>query len=650
MKLENILKILTCVIISYIFANMLLSAKISGDRVLASGQTFEASNEEIQKHDKNWFYDSENDLHRILTEDAKKCMGRWNEEVDFSYICLDVEALNKESADWFINTYDKKGRFLEQQVVTVQNGENWIALNTVTPFRRYDIAILGNAGLEFRIKSAILYEALPQKKKVYIYTAAITLVLLLLCFWVDKKRLMEVRNRKILVWIHKFLEYCYILIGNSEKLNIGNKWKQKKRNAIRILLFFIIFAVFSLDICKTGEVMRYQGLVVTVALFLIAVISKTEKLWLKKCEYSKIKWWYTFCIILCISDFIVVKEVRSIGWFMLFVLGFFSFVWNQMRWQDEIVENMLYALEILAVVGTVYTLVFREKYDGLLYNGYMNNAADFGAVAAFLCMVFGLELCYRIKRNEYGKQMLFYICGVGVLGTQVLLSGKLASIVFMAGVVGVVLWIAVKGMLSMDKQNRYRIVCYGIAGVFLTFVYYGGVKHLPEMLNTAVVYEKEVFETVKDPAIIEILAADGDSVYENVKYVSAENTFQIWKANIREWNIYGHKQSDLRIWNKNYEVNNQLLQMIYRYGMFIIIPYFGVFFCLGRQLLQKIKEKKNNLGKLDCLMLGSFIFWCIPGSFVAIEYPFYHPAWIVMYVLLGRYLFCVNKKVDKDIV
>ncbi|MBO5372845.1 MAG: hypothetical protein J6A75_09000 [Lachnospiraceae bacterium] len=646
-KKETILVIAIGILFSYILANMLLSSGINGDRVLSFGQVFEVSNKAVYRHSKDWFYDSEWDLHKILSDNAKKSLGKWNEEVDFSCMYLDLEQLNVESADWFFNTYDQSGNFLGQQVITVQNGENWIPLNTAVPFKKCEIVIVNAKGMQFRINQICLYENIPQKRQLAIYMSGIFVVFCLVMLLLKRKvqffNLGQISSR-----IQDFLEYCYILLEDEKSTN-ASRWTAKKKNRVRTLLFLILFlymlVVYNLNLYKIQGNFRYHGLLVAIIFVLIAVISKEGKLKAQKYDYHKLMWWYAVWGITCISDFILTKKIQFIGWIMLLAVGYLMFVWKQMKNPQQIVCNMMAALEILAVAGILYTMLCRTKYDGLLYNGYMGSASDFGVLAAFLCIVFGWEFCAGLRQKEYGKKNLFYACLLAVSFLQVLLSGNMMAVFFAILYMVWVLCVTLKAFISVKGKKKLSFLWYGIGGFVCIAVYYVAVKQLPAILHMEVLYINEVYESIKEPWVIETLAAKGNPVYQNVKYHSVQDMLQIWRAYIREWNIFGHKNADLRIWNKSYSVNNQFLQVVYRYGLIIAIPYVGLFFSMLKHMYDKLTKERQKMHKTDYLMIWLLLFWCLAGSFAAVEYPLYQPVWIVLYVWIGMYIFGINKNI-----
>ena len=66
-----------------------------------------------------------------------------------------------------------------------------------------------------------------------------------------------------------------------------------------------------------------------------------------------------------------------------------------MKDPDEIIWDFLHGIELFAVIGMLYNMIFRLKYDGLLYNGYMTSASDFGIFSAFLVLIFSIDVYKR---------------------------------------------------------------------------------------------------------------------------------------------------------------------------------------------------------------------------------------------------------------
>lgn len=629
------------ILFSYVITNLLLSNTISVDRILSVGQVNEFRESSLTSSNSTWVYDAEQELYTIVSNDATKRYGKWQQEVQWKCLYLKLDKLSTSSVDWVLKQYDANNNFVGQQIITVQNGENWIALNTGEAFRKFSIQILGAEGLQFQIKEMILTEEIPQKKQGIVLFCVILLLILFVSSVLERKyaeRFAEINCERI----GEPLQFCYTLVGNSDLGSVGKIWTREKKNRIRTVLFLVLFSymliMYNCNLYLGTKQYRYHALIGGTILFIIACISKEKELAPIKWNSATARWWYTFWIIACISDFVVSKRLKFTGWAMLFVGGLFFLVWQHMKHPDDILWNMLHAVEILAAGGMIYNMIFRLKYDGLLYNGYMKSASDFGVFSAFLCLIFLVEIYECYQKQEFGKKLAFYACGAAVSVLQVLLSGKEIAVVFTGAMSGIALIVILKKMQKITNADKKQMLKVGILAVAVVCIYYLSIKNIPWHLGTMIQYEKEQFETAKDPSVIAILAQSGIPAYQNVKFHSINERVIIWKSYLREMNLFGHAKPDLYIWNKAWNAQNNILQILYRYGIFAVLPYIMLFASAGKRAVENCRNHWKNLKSIDVLYVGVFVFWGVVGFFGNVEYPYYQPIWLFVYLMLGRYL------------
>lgn len=438
----------------------------------------------------------------------------------------------------------------------------------------------------------------------------------------------------------EFLHVCYALIGNSEGLCIGKSWSRQKKNRIRTSLFFFLFIymwmIYVQNVYQTNAFFRYHWLVFGGVIFLLALVSKEKKLVVSTWDTKVSRYWLIFWLFVCISDFIVPKKMRLVGWMMLFVVGFFIFVWQHMEHPKDIIHNFFGAVELLAVVGMIYNILFRAKYDGLLYHGYLRSASEFGAFSAFLCLIFLIQIYDCWKKNDYGKKMAVPVCGTVCSAFQVLLSGKKVVVIYAAVLVVVACVGILKGFWHLSKLEKRKLLGYGILACGIVCVYYFGVKNLSSNLHTEVLYVKEKFESNKDPAVIEILANSGKEVYQKVQYENREEQKMLWLSYLKETNLFGHSKWNLKVGKKAQPPQNLFLQILFRYGMIAFVFYLLLFGCATLKVMCKLSRNWKKPDSVELLTGGVLLFWWTVGFFCDLEYPYLQPVWLLVYLLLGR--------------
>ncbi len=636
-EIKYVRLILLAVLFSYIITNLLLSDAIDKDRIIAAGQIYELRDKTLTSSNSTWQYDESEKQYTILSNDAIKKYGKWNEAVDWKCLYLKLDKLSVPQVDWVLKEYDENGQFTGQQIITLKNGENWIALQPEVPFRRFSIQIIGGEGLQFQIRKLVLMENIPQKRHGILLFGIIFVTVFAAGLLLQKKC---GQKHYILTACQKldgFLQYGYELAGNGIALTSK---KKKEVRRIRSYLFAFLTAymvvMYNCNLYSGKAYYRYHTFVAVIVLLLIAFLSREGRLKAIKDQPKMAYRWYVFWLLTCVSDFVVSKRFKFTGWIMLLVMGFFVYVWRQMKDPDEILWDFLHGIELFAVIGVLYNMIFRLKYDGLLYNGYMTSASDFGIFSAFLVLIFSIEIYECLRIREYGKKLAGYICGLGIAGLQVLLSGKeIAEIISFCCIVLLFFYVG-KTIKSLSKSDKKNMIFYLLYAGVAVVVYYLAVKHIPWILKTMTTYEKERFETLKDPAVIGILAQSGMKAYQNVRYHSLNEWFLTIKAYIWEMNLFGHKAVNLSVWNKPRGAENQILQILFRYGIFAAAAYVMMFVAAVKTAVEKCRKYKKNIPSEYLLTLGVFLFFGVAGFFGNVEYPFYQPVWLLMYMLMAK--------------
>lgn len=442
--------------------------------------------------------------------------------------------------------------------------------------------------------------------------------------------------------IWSFLHFCYVLVGNSSMMTSKESWTKQKRSHVRIVLFcfwtLYMLIMNNQNLYLKKDYFKYHILIFALVLLEIVFVSKERKLAARKWDSPIARWFLVFWLWVCVSDFIVVKRFRLVGMVMLLVVGLFFLVWQHMEHMDDILWDFIHALELSAAVGVFYNMFFRIKYDGLLYNGYMSRASDFGVFSAFLFLVFSVDVYECWKKGNMGMRMGFSIWGTGISVFQVLLSGKEIAIFF------TVLMMAAELFLWTLVEHRHvsgatkKVFIYLILTFCFILIYYFAVKNLPFKLDTMICYKGEKFESNKNPSVIAILKESGIRAYRNVQFHMAGNRIWIWKEYVKRANLFGHKAPNLVALDRQQIAQNHILQIIYRYGIVAALPYVMMFYIAGKKAIQGLHLSGKTINSIDILAAGTFLFWWIVGFFGNVEYPCYQPAWLMVYLMFGRYM------------
>lgn len=443
------------------------------------------------------------------------------------------------------------------------------------------------------------------------------------------------------VW--DLLQFWYVLIGNYEGVTPGKSWTRQKRKWARTGIFFFLFVymiyVSNHRLYEDGAYAKYHSLVFAISLLLLAWLSGEAKLVQSNWNSSIARCYLIFWLLVCVSDFVMDKRFVFLGYLMLLIAGLFFLVWEQMEHPEDICWDFLHALELFAAAGAVYNMFFRFKYGGLLYNGYMRAASDFGMFSAFVVLAFLIEIYECQKTGNYGKKLAFCACGAAISTMNTLLSGKKIAVLYAVILLAAaLLWPIRSWIKTMSGKEKKKLAMYLLLAFFSVCVYYFSVKYIPWKLQTMVSYEKETFVSRKDPSAIAALSQTGIEAYQNVEFDAAEQKIRIWKAYLKKSSLFGHKQPNLKVLGKRRPAENYILQILYRYGIFVVIPYVLMFCMTFLRAVKNLRKKKREAHSLDIFDAGALLFWLAVGFFGNLEQPYFQPAWIWAYFTVGKHM------------
>jgi hypothetical protein len=183
-------------------------------------------------------------------------------------------------------------------------------------------------------------------------------------FLVRKKRITT--EEKIGVTL---LEKLYGDVGNA-----AGKWVYARTagRGVRILRA-VCFSVLFLQGMFPG-IGRFRGLLVCLLLLVIALFTWERELKPVEWNWTATSAFVLFCISLCVSDFMVSKSVKFIGYVLLFAFGFFYFVWNQMEHRQEMLFDMLCGFTFAVLIMTA--LLWTGKMDQSLMGSGLTGTGD----------------------------------------------------------------------------------------------------------------------------------------------------------------------------------------------------------------------------------------------------------------------------------
>lgn len=585
------------ILISFMAAMMKASGGGQWNRFFAQGEVYEFSPETFMLSTDSCAYDEDTGTYTVLTKKAVKRFPLIRKKKSWSYMVVNMSNLNRESARVIFAFYDRDKVKLFEQENDLANGENLIPVMYPEEFQRIKMILYNQEDLSFTLDGMRLQDreggfATGSFLKYFVLTFAVYAVvsgLILLCRGWDGYGLIE------------YLQYIFILFGNCLGRKMGGNISQKARSRIRRVLFFLLFlhtVIFqALGLYGEEDFYRFGILGSVVVLILIALFS-----WERMLDY--VNWrrplpiaWFSLWAGICISDFIVSKLWKFSGYAAIFGISFFFFVWNQMERPKQMRNDLIRGLEWTFFPVVIYCMFFRQRTEGVSYHGAYCNQRDMALYLVVILIAFLAELFYSLvySREKKGMENIAYICGSAVAIYLLWQTGAAMCI----AAAGMTLLVFFYKLLNRKKRVRgKRLPLALLCAVAAVLVVHFSITEVPELLGTNLVYEREGFEVVDRKVI--------------------------WEDYIRSLNLFGNEES-LIIYEKNTMAFNGILEMAYRYGIFILIPYLGLLFL---SLERTFREK----GFLMTVTTVAFLMVLLTEN---VEQPLAHPLWFLFYLGMG---------------
>lgn len=413
-----------------------------------------------------------------------------------------------------------------------------------------------------------------------------------------------------------FLQHAAALIGSCGQSG-EREWTREKKNRVRTSLFFFFFVymafVYSQGLYQGKEYFKYHSLVFFFVLLGVAWVSREKPIRPVKWNSAVARFYLLFWMWVCVSDFVVSKRFRHVGYSMLFAMPVIFLVWQQMKHKEDMVKSFCRAFELFFVAGAVYNVCCSGQEVRLPYCGYMKNAEAFGICSAFACLVFAVELYECFRESRFGGAFLFWMCGFSCALLQVFLSGTWIT-AWYACVLCILVFVgAFRSYGRLPAADRVKIAACTMTAILAAGLY--------------VLALRQVSWDFSDLAVRQLPGSK-----------DLGRRFRVAERNLGELNWFGHASLNLKIGKAQKNPQNNLLQIGYRYGAPAAFLYLLLFGAAAKKAVHTFWRMRKNWDREDLLAAGVFVLWWTVGMFANTEYPYCQPVWIFSYLMIGRYM------------
>lgn len=406
-----------------------------------------------------------------------------------------------------------------------------------------------------------------------------------------------------------------------------------------------------LHMYESNRYYKIQMLVCSVAVLLISALCYEKKLVRMNWRNKLVGAWTALWLMACISDFFVAKRYSFSGYIMLLVIGFFYFMWNNMEQKETIIREFIVATIISFVITTIFCFLCRPWVEGTRYLGSYYRPGMYGMYVLYVWIAILAHMDNRISHNKKLFPLILpETAGLALAGMLLWKTQASAAVLPAALVAAIFLF---KQLFLSENKNVRKKACIAIMTTVLIAmpvcaVGEWGLKNIPGILGTEVYIEDdEVFSAAKIEtpfSPITVYAAESEEeaggsrilkkLFEDHSlegFTSARNFY--WIGYLREMNLLGN-ENKVVLWGENRWPHSGFIAMMYRYGVFAVIPYtIMVFVNLFYAWKYMLRNRKN---------YGFFVFAVMAAAFVLIlmenlELPFLYLCWLGMYLIMGVY-------------
>ena len=641
--LKNTIWILAGILAGVVVSLMIISGSGSLNQFYDGGAVYDVLSYHRTNDAAGAFYDTNAGVYTVTEQEAYIFCELSGMEKDWNYIILDLSGMQGAQIQGTAEYFDLNGNLVKTQDVTLREGRNTIEADAV--YSRMQIWINQQAGVTFSIDKMQFREKLVDFswKTFAAITGIVFVVYLLLTGLI--RRYIHVKWDWYGIW--DFLQGLYILAGEKMGRYIG-KLDGKIRSRLRTVLFLfqIIYMqiIQNLGLYETNAHYKLQMLVCSVVVCLAAALCYEGNLERKNWKNRLTGVFTALWVMACISDFIIAKRYSFLGYIMFFVIGFFYFMWNNMADRRQILTDFIHAVIISFVLTSLFCFVCRPWTPGQRYLGSYYNPGMYAMYVLFVFIALLGMIDRKINTDKKVSAALIAEIAAGVLALALLWKTQSSS-----GIIPAVLVIGIFGfkemILSGSKRTCLRgIACIAVMAALVLPVFAGtewALINLPQKLNTQVYFPKDGWFTSADsmPGTLTVYAQEStlkqnriirklSSLSSLEEFTTARNFY--WLGYLREMNLLGHNNK-VNLWGGNRWPHNGVIAIMYRYGVFAVIPYvFMLLIYLWRSWKYMIRKKEY----------GYFLFASAAASMILIlmenlELPFLFLCWTTMYLTMG---------------
>lgn len=638
-KIKIFTILLTGLLLCYTVVMMYIGGSVNIREFLSSGRVYDFSREDLQSSSRNWQYSEEEQGYWIQKNSALKKWKIEKKATGWCFLYVTVKEMSQEAMDIRIIYYNKEGQKVIEQPHTLMPGENIIILQYPgEELYQMGIRIYGAKGQFLSIQSMQLREnALGfslQRFGKLMAVSYLGFLAALAVFWQIRK--IGMKRKRERNGVDALQEIYQILIEDVCRWvhqRTSSKGRQVSRKLLWSFLFVWMTAANLLGWCTDGQAHRYYMLSLSMIFLMIAVLAWERPLCCLNWKNPLCLAWLWLWIGTLLSDVFVVSDYKWHGIPMLLACGILIFIWNNMKYPGKMLAEILWALEVDFGIGILFCMIFRTKKLAIRYNGIFPDSQQFSMYAALMLAVFLVEISSLPGQKNLFKKSVWPVTGAALSLFFLQRADSRSGFAAAAVLLGIFLIWNCYNRQNWLREWKILAACgfkAGIIAVFCVCLVHVSTKYLPEALGTELNFEQEHLVSSLPPEQMAEFDALKPGLMEGVHSVKDADYNMYWKNYIRRLGLTGSNQ-EVRLRRESIPSDNTYIQMMYRYGIFILIP----FLLLQISLIWKgVRQTKKGTREDIWVFMTGAVFLCF--CFVTdADVPAGHPLWFCYYAGMG---------------
>lgn len=618
--------------ILYIWIGMVVSLTVAGIWISPGGslkgvggdtQVLDLNYWQLSKSNSSIQYDKAADQYEILKDTASISLKINKTDKCWNYLSVNIGSMSCPVLEGSLVFYNEEKNSIAEQRMELKQGHSLLALENVK-FTSLKFVTEGHRGDVISDVTIQLRESVEffSGKRYLMYTVICfgAYMICILGVYVISKRIKRADSSEkmsILSVLQDKYGVYVDLIGEKGAGHLSGQWRRIIRTVLMVCLIGYLIIISNYGEKYVQDYYDIHMVVILLVFFLFISLCREKKLqavrWNQRLFFS---WWVT-AVLMIGSDFLITKERMWTGVFILLLFGMFYFVWGNMEYPEQLMQELCMAWNIVFWIGILYCFLFRKIEAGYIYSGFF---AESNTFALFLVIVVEIGIARVLDRKWAALSGIEIGIAVFMIWkTQELFA---FSVVMISMAVGLIL--AIRNLYKDSNERTGRqylaaLLCMIFAGIFISQIYI----RLRQPLISDVVFAQDVHKEAEAENLLVL-------VQENHWKYFLYTKLMIWKQYIRGLNLYGHAANAVYNGKKVLPYNGFLL-LAYRYGIVTVIPYTVMIVEAFRVCVKKIREKQA--GYYVCLFSG--MGYVLLTTIQNVEVPYVGLNWLWMALMLG---------------